>query len=552
MILLALWSGANIFEASATTVRLKVFFSQIEYLFASFVPLQFLGFAFFYTGRSQWLNSRFYRYAYVIPITLIVLVFTNKYHLFIWTGFSDISSYNLIEYQHGIGFYIFWVGHAYVCLGIITLMFIEFIVTHQRIFIRQGILLLLALLFPWIASLFYLLEINLIPGLNLTPASFIFSGIFFLFSILYSSFIDLVPIAIKQVIEGLNDGIIVIDHRNRLIYHNLSAQLYFLKGDKPVIGKSLEMIPFHTIELKSHLLTLEPGHKPVDFFDGENSKYWEIQCLGIEKFPACRLFIFRDITQQKLAQEKIYIMNEELRQLNAQKDRLFSIIGHDLRNFFAVILGHCELLQMELEEENYESMATSTRNIVEAAERALNLLENLLMWARAEGENLILNIELINLKTVIDNVLAEMIPRAMQKQISLEAEIDSTLEVESDENMLMIIFRNLISNSIKFTPRGGSIRVFANNADEQSVRLVVQDSGIGIPQAMLENIFRIDSTTGRSGTENEKSTGFGLILVKELVGLLGGKIFIESEEGKGTRGNVILPKKHQGKREKSL
>lgn len=145
-----------------------------------------------------------------------------------------------------------------------------------------------------------------------------------------------------------------------------------------------------------------------------------------------------------------------------------------------------------------------------------------------------------------------MIPRAMQKQISLEAEIDSTLEVESDENMLMIIFRNLISNSIKFTPRGGSIRVFANNADEQSVRLVVQDSGIGIPQAMLENIFRIDSTTGRSGTENEKSTGFGLILVKELVGLLGGKIFIESEEGKGTRGNVILPKKHQGKREKSL
>ncbi len=544
MLLLTLWSLVNFFESIATSVSLKVFYSKLEYLFGSFVPLLYLGFVFFYTGRIHWLKSKVYNAAFAIPTLLFLLAFTNEYHHLIWTGFSEINpTTNLIEYHHGIGFYIGWIGYSYICLLVATLMLLEFISTQKQAFRRQGILLLFAMAFPWMASLFYMFNINIIPGLNITPASFSLTGLVFLASIVSSSFIDMVPVARDLIVQELRDGILAVDHRNRIVFVNKVASNFMLVEKNRFIGHSLEMVPFKNRGLKESLLSSEPGARQV-FYCDEQLICYEINCYGLKDYPGSRVYLVRDITEQKRAENEIRQINEKLSQLNAEKDRLFSIIGHDLRNLFSVIMGYSELLQMAVEEEDYDQkvMEVNTRNIIEATERALALLENLLMWARVEGGRMLLSIHKLDLQRIVDEVVVEMMLKAKQKQISLQSEIEASIIVESDENMLLIIVRNLLSNALKFTHRGGSIRIYAKKETKNDfIQLVVEDSGIGIPKVMLENIFKIDSESGRSGTENEKSTGFGLILVKELVGLIGGEIFIESEEGKGTRVIVNLP-----------
>lgn len=230
----------------------------------------------------------------------------------------------------------------------------------------------------------------------------------------------------------------------------------------------------------------------------------------------------------------------QLQELNATKDKLFSIIAHDLRSPFNNILGFSELL---LENKNDNKVAKSEKYlgiINSSANNTLILLDNLLNWAQSQTGKISFNPK----KIIFSNIILEIIKLkksiAKAKNISLNYSSSDEIEVYADENVLKTILRNLISNAIKFTNSNGKIDVTALQNDN-FIEIAVSDNGVGMNDETRKKLFDISTNITTKGTANEKGSGLGLILCKEFIEKHGGKIWIESEEGRGSIFKFTLP-----------
>jgi signal transduction histidine kinase len=177
----------------------------------------------------------------------------------------------------------------------------------------------------------------------------------------------------------------------------------------------------------------------------------------------------------------------------------------------------------------------------DASVNLFRLLENLLQWARLKQGNIPFNSEILNFNSVAMECIALLQESAKTKNIEIVQDFKGQIMVHADNNVLQTILRNLISNAVKFTPKGGMVKITTQVSDEKSVKITVEDTGIGMSPEMISNLFSPGARTGRNGTDGEPSTGLGLLLCKEFIEKHGGKIHIESEEGKGSVFAFTLP-----------
>ncbi|MEI6276093.1 MAG: PAS domain-containing sensor histidine kinase [Prolixibacteraceae bacterium] len=247
-----------------------------------------------------------------------------------------------------------------------------------------------------------------------------------------------------------------------------------------------------------------------------------------------------DVTERKNAETKLNIRNEELKIINAQKDRLFSIISHDLINPFNSILGFSEILLEQVKEKNYEGIEEYAEIINHSSLRAMDLMKNLLDWSRIQTGRIRFNPVHLRMIDLINNALDLYTYITNQKSIQISSSLSSELIVYVDSNMMSTILRNLISNAIKFTKPGGEITIFTK-WEQNELTISVADTGIGIPPKKLESLFYTDNTFSTSGTLHELGTGFGLILCKEFIEIHGGQLLVESTEGTGSVFSITLP-----------
>ena len=237
----------------------------------------------------------------------------------------------------------------------------------------------------------------------------------------------------------------------------------------------------------------------------------------------------------------IYLQQKELQKLNAQKDKFFSIIAHDLRGPFSSFLGVTQLLDEMLPELSREEIRDFAASMRTSATNLYSLLENLLQWAKnQQGLTPFSPMKELLLSLVNESILTLLEP-AKNKEIEIVNNIDGDIEVFADKNMLQTVIRNLVSNAIKFTPKGGNITLSAKANSASDVEISVKDSGIGMNETMVNNLFQLDAKTNRPGTEGEMSTGIGLLLCKDFVETHGGAIRVESEEGKGSVFHFNIP-----------
>ena len=232
--------------------------------------------------------------------------------------------------------------------------------------------------------------------------------------------------------------------------------------------------------------------------------------------------------------------NQELHLLNTTKDKFFSIIAHDLRSPFNSILGLSNFLTEKINEKDSGTIEKSAKAIQNSAGKAMNLLMNLLEWSRSQSGRMEFSPEVLTLSILIDESFEILNETAEQKSIELSTGVPSEMLVMADKPMISTILRNLISNAIKYTNPGGKVNILAEHKQNQWV-LSVSDNGVGIKKDNLENIFNIDSRLATNGTQNEKGTGLGLILCKELVEKHDGHIWVESEVGKGSTFYFTIP-----------
>ena len=239
------------------------------------------------------------------------------------------------------------------------------------------------------------------------------------------------------------------------------------------------------------------------------------------------------------ANEKLEKSEEELKKIVQTKDKLFSIIAHDLRNPFTALTGLTEVLHENSDTIDASEMNLYVSMINESSHKLLRLIENLLGWARSQTGTLRLLITNIPLKSMADDVMKIYLTQAETKGISLINKIPDNTSVYADHEILAVIIRNLISNGLKYTQKGGNVTLTAYKENGDTV-LKVSDTGVGMSPEVLEKLFKIEETFTTEGTSNEAGTGLGLVICKEFIETLGGTISVESSVGKGTSFYVTL------------
>ena len=241
-------------------------------------------------------------------------------------------------------------------------------------------------------------------------------------------------------------------------------------------------------------------------------------------------------------QRQIQQQNDQLIQLNHDKDRFFSIIAHDLRGSLNSLRDLTRITVENLELYSVSKLKDILRMQFQSTDNLSKLLENLLIWARVQQGLIEYHPQKVDLEHVVAWNVQLARPGAQHKQITLSSSVEKkTYSISADFNMVDTVIRNLLSNALKFTYSGGTIAVAATQ-DQHNVTISVTDSGTGIPAEALPKLFRIDIKYKQRGTDHEPGTGLGLILCKEFVEKNRGKIWVESEEGEGSTFYVSFPK----------
>ncbi len=256
------------------------------------------------------------------------------------------------------------------------------------------------------------------------------------------------------------------------------------------------------------------------------------------------------ISNNKL-EEKVVERTKELKDSIATRDKFYSIIAHDLRSPFTGIQGLFEILL-----HNPETIPEPVKNklmaeVYSSGNKLLKLLDNLLDWSKAQTHEIILKPKKISLHEIIDYQISLLNNVAENKNIKLKNEIPPDLHTIADRETLCTVFRNLISNAIKFTPAGGTVTI-KSKIENETVKISVEDNGVGISKENIDTIFNLGTNTSTLGTHNEKGSGLGLILCKDFVELNNGKIYVESTVNVGTTFTIELPKIQKGNEPRTI
>ncbi len=279
------------------------------------------------------------------------------------------------------------------------------------------------------------------------------------------------------------------------------------------------------------------------------SKPWDKNDLiltireAIRSFEQEKTILNQNIELKELTSSleiKVDQRTKELKELNATKDKFFSIIAHDLKNPFNTLLGFSELMINNLDAYDRKQISEFINIIHSTSKNAYSLLENLLEWSRTQAGRIELKPERIDLFILVEENISLLNGIANNKDIKLVNEVNKDTVAFADKNMINTVIRNLLTNALKYTSKRGTVKVSSETDDDRTV-IKVTDTGVGIQEENLEKLFRIDVNYSTRGTEDEAGTGLGLILCKEFIQRNKGEIGVRSTFGIGSEFFFSLP-----------
>jgi PAS domain S-box-containing protein len=355
----------------------------------------------------------------------------------------------------------------------------------------------------------------------------------------------------QQIIESLEDyAIFATDTNGNISSWNSGAEKNLGYQEKEIINENASI--FFTEEDKKQgkdkmelRVALEKG-KALDerwHVRKNGTLFWGSGLVFPLKDQGGKLIgftkIMRDLTQKKLEEEERQKYLMKLEQLNSHKDKLLSVISHDLRTPANGIIGAADLLKSKIEKFDKEDIKQMAEIIEISSRTLLRQLDDLVEWAQAESLKEVFNPKLLRLYNIVEDAIKIVNENAVQKNIRLENIVGEDVYVRADEKMLLSVFQNLFSNGIKYTPAGGKIITSARK-NEDKILIEVCDTGIGLSEDIKRELFKPETFT-TEGTQGERGFGLGLVLVKDFINRHGGDVWAESREGKGTSFLFSLP-----------
>ncbi len=346
----------------------------------------------------------------------------------------------------------------------------------------------------------------------------------------------------EQLFQSIPLGVVLLDRNDRVIDLNQGFADLFRITKKEAVGQ-----PINDLIVPDELK--DEGTDTTEKVASGQSIYFETirkrkddqridvaikgKPLDMQAGQLAVIGVYQDITERKRADEILRRSEQSFRELNADKDKFFSILAHDLRNPFNSIIGFSELLVDRIKHKELDGIDKYAHQILRTSKNTYELLSNLLAWARLQTGRIDLNNETFNLNSILDESLMLFSETAAEKSITLRRKTIPGIQVTADKTVVGTIMRNLISNAVKFTNPGGTVTIGSEMKDSEVV-VWVSDTGIGMNQQMVKELFDPGKNTNRNGTGGEPSTGLGLLLAKEFVEKQGGKIWAESTEVSGS------------------
>lgn len=532
LIVIANWSFFAFLEFGSPVISHKIFFSKLIFISRVSIAPTFLFFAIYYSNYFI-KNLKYIKIVIlIIPILILLSAFTNEYHQLIWERITSRheGEYLVVDYHHGPLTY-FHSIYAYILIYSGMYILVRASLRTNYLIKNRFLILVAAACIPLLANVLYILSV-MDSKLDLTPVAFSTTGLILSFVLFNKIPFDLIPIARDLLIDRMIAGVLVIDNSGRIIDLNKSLRILLGGTIQDYIGKMynevipLEILPENTsYELK------------------QNNKYFEINIdpILVQKRLIGSIIFIKDVTDKILAEvEKKRLMDELVVQVET-KNRFISILSHDLRSPMQGFLGITDLLSSGLEKMNNSEIKEMIESLNQSAKRQSELIEDVLTWSRLTNNNVKIEKEELNIWEEIQNVMLLLYLSAENKNITMINSIEKEASVYCDRNMLQLVIRNLINNAIKFSYQGSEIIIY-NRMNGGLLEIIIEDFGVGISPENLRKMFILGENFSLPGTNQEKGTGFGLILCKEIILNLGGSIKVDSVLGKGSKFIVQLPK----------
>jgi PAS domain S-box-containing protein len=531
MLSIAIWAISYGCELSSDTLSQMLFWINIEYLGISYAPPLWIIFVIGFTGKERWLTTLNWFLIFIIPTITLLMVWTNRWHHLHYAsvGVDNNGPSPLLSLKVAIWYKIHTV-YFYLMLGWGMYLIISRFRKADGFIKRQNRIILFGAFIPWMVNFSYLLNLRPFGHLDLTPFAFIASSLIISIGLLGFKLFDIVPIARGKIIEALQEGILVLDIQNRVIDINPEMRKIIGPYTDHIIGKKPAHLFPGFAELNDTVHNQENSSIEIKLNDGRFFSVTLTSLFERQTIYSGKIMLFRDITDWKQSEDKLH-------ELNRLKDRLFSIISHDLRS---PLLSLMDILSMAndgmVSDEEFKSfLPTLSKNIGYTS----GLVDNLLQWSKSQLEGTAINATHFDIKDNVTYVLNSFGQISADKGVILHNNINLATVVYADMDMIQAVLRNLVSNAIKFCRKGDKISINAE-IKRETATIWIADTGIGIASENIDKLFGTNNFTTK-GTTNEQGTGLGLLLCKDFIEKNSGKIWVESKPDQGSCFYFTLP-----------
>ena len=541
----SVWSITYGLELASTDLLQMKLLVNVEYLGIASLPFNWFLFCLVLAGRGKWLQKTSNKILItIVPLSTLLLLWTNSFHHLYYRsiGIDTSGSFPMLEIVPGIGYYLFTL-YFYILLAIGNYVLIKKFSKSDIVYRKQNRVVLIGALIPWLANLSYMAGLRPINHLDITPYAFLIATIMIFVAIYRFELFDTLPIAREKVLELMRDGFVVLDHQNRIIDYNSAFKNYTPAGQSgEIIGKDFSEILPAQPELNLFLKKHTPGKTEllVRTADGIYDLEVDVTFLNENKLNRNATIIkFQDLTSLRQEALKSQQQARELQKLNQLKDRIFSIMAHDLRG---PLLNVTEVLRMISDDTiTTEEFKFLSPKLSKDISYTTDLLENILHWSRSQLKGYSINRDFCDLKALVSSEINYHMKSASDKNITISHSLDDELTAFADLLMMQMVVRNLLGNAIKFCHPECRIEISAAYCEKNYICIRIQDNGVGIAEENIQRIFKGENVSSM-GTKNEKGTGIGLMVCWDFMERNGGYITMESQLGKGTTFNLKIPR----------
>ncbi len=532
----AVWAICDGFESAAIGFEEKIRWARVSYIGISTNATMFLLFAICYADIQRFNNRRVFGILVVIPALTLIVALTDSYHHLIWSRIDFSENTHQVVYYYGP---YFWVQAVYQYLILITGI-IVLIIGALRVFSRhraQFRIIILATLFPFLSSIVYVFKLLPIKGFDPTPISFILTGFLITLGIFWFRMFNIMPIARKQAIDNLRDGMMVVDSMGTIVDAN--PAFYDLTGHKTsqligqqakdyLVAAGIDKEKFsaeNDFTIETQILA---GQEIVDF----EVKYHSITDSNRQMLGG--IYMLSNITTKKMILDAITDSNKRRKQELIEKEKLIMdldayarSVAHDLKNPLGSLVSLTDLIREKIEDNDLDEIDEMADIVCEQSRKMMRIIEGLLMLARIRKD------DIVKVPVNTGEILDEVFRRLKNEIIKRDAVINLPAEwpvVLGHTQWIEEVWSNLISNALKY----GGIPPVINMGYEQmsstSVKFWIQDNGNGLPASSLKKIFEDFERLGVTDTDGY---GLGLPIVKRIFEKLGGEITASSSNKPG-------------------